>query len=82
MSDEELMEFAALAGLDALDAAELADIETELSRATPEVRAAYAAELRATRELMATVSAAIEKAGLLKGLFMVRLLDGRGRPAP
>ncbi|WP_298445533.1 anti-sigma factor [Gordonia sp. (in: high G+C Gram-positive bacteria)] len=58
MSDEELMEFAALAGLDALDAAELADIETELSRATPEVRAAYAAELRATRELMATVSAA------------------------
>ncbi len=57
MSDDELIEQATLAGLDALDDADLAEIEAALQDASPEVRAAYAAELRATREAMARVSA-------------------------
>lgn len=57
MSDDELIEMATLAGLDALDDAELAEVEAALREAAPEVQSAYAAALRATREAMARVSA-------------------------
>ncbi|MXP24293.1 anti-sigma factor [Gordonia sp. HNM0687] len=56
MPDDELLDLAPVVGLDALDAAELAELQGRLDAETPEVRAAFDRQVAATREAMAGVS--------------------------
>ncbi|QKT08053.1 anti-sigma factor [Gordonia sp. X0973] len=58
MPDDSLLDWAALAGLDALGAADVADLDERLRTASPQARADYERALRDTREAMARVSEA------------------------
>ncbi|MFT3899365.1 MAG: anti-sigma factor [Gordonia sp. (in: high G+C Gram-positive bacteria)] len=57
MSDDELIEWATLVGLDAIDADERAELDARLAAGSPDERAVYERALRGTREAMARTSA-------------------------
>ncbi|MFW0783434.1 anti-sigma factor [Gordonia sp. CPCC 206044] len=56
MTDDEILELAVPVGLDAVSDAELADVTAAVAEASPDVRAQFWREVRATREAMARVS--------------------------
>lgn len=57
MSDDELLDLAPAVGLDAVQGAELDDVNRRIGAASPEVRTEFHRQVAATREAMANVSA-------------------------
>ena len=68
MPDDELLDLAPAVGLDAVDDAELDDLQRRLDAESAEVREAFGRQVAATREAMASISHVTATAPLLKYL--------------